>query len=82
VVWRARRRKRSASKSSRNETAEPITSDLHQRFKFIAFWEARESNSELAALEAENRNLKRLMLVKFREENDRLNSMLRRFGGA
>ncbi|TCA69925.1 hypothetical protein E0H69_26470 [Rhizobium leguminosarum bv. viciae] len=40
------------------------------------------SEKELADLEAENRHLKRLMLVKFREENDRLNSMLPRFGGA
>ncbi|MGZ2433945.1 hypothetical protein ACVITL_004546 [Rhizobium pisi] len=40
------------------------------------------SEEELADLESENRHLERLMLVKFREENDRLNSMLRRFGGA
>ncbi|MBY5827396.1 hypothetical protein [Rhizobium leguminosarum] len=40
------------------------------------------SEEELAALEAENRHLKRLMLVKLREENDRLKSMLGRFGGA
>jgi hypothetical protein len=40
------------------------------------------SEKELADLEGENRHPKRLMLVKFREENDRLNSMLRCFGGA
>ncbi|MBX4898864.1 hypothetical protein [Rhizobium bangladeshense] len=38
------------------------------------------SEKELAALEAENRHLKRLMIMKLREENDRLKSMLRRFG--
>lgn len=40
------------------------------------------SEEELAALEAENRHLKRLMVVRLREENDRLKVMLRRFGGA
>jgi len=38
------------------------------------------SEEELAALAAENRHLKRLMVMKLREENDRLKSMLRRFG--
>ena len=38
------------------------------------------SEEELAALAAENRHLKRLMAMKLREENDRLKSMLRRFG--
>lgn len=37
---------------------------------------------ELAAIEAENRRLKRLLIVKLREENDRLKFALRRFGGA
>ncbi len=37
-------------------------------------------DDELVTLEAENRHLKRLMVIKLREENDRLNSMLRRFG--
>ena len=37
------------------------------------------SQEELAALEAENRHLKRLMVVKLREDNDRLKSMLLRF---
>ncbi|AGS25093.1 hypothetical protein REMIM1_PE00001 (plasmid) [Rhizobium etli bv. mimosae str. Mim1] len=40
------------------------------------------SVEDLAALEAENRHLKRLLVMRLREENDRLNSMLRRFGGA
>ena len=40
------------------------------------------SEEELTALEAENRRLKRLMVVRLREENDRLKVMLRRFGGA
>lgn len=40
------------------------------------------SDEDLAALEAENRHLKRLLLMRLREENDRLNSMLRRLGGA
>jgi hypothetical protein len=40
------------------------------------------SEEELAALEAENHHLKRLMFVRLREENDRLKVMLRRFGGA
>lgn len=35
---------------------------------------------ELAAIEAENRRLKRLLIVKLREENDRLKFALRRFG--
>lgn len=37
---------------------------------------------ELAALEAENRHLKRLMIVRLRAENSRLKSMLSRFGDA
>ncbi|MEZ2129761.1 MULTISPECIES: hypothetical protein [unclassified Sinorhizobium] len=40
------------------------------------------SDEELAALEAENRQLKRLLIVSLREENERLKSMLRRFGGS
>ncbi|WFU13334.1 hypothetical protein QA646_29430 (plasmid) [Rhizobium sp. CB3090] len=40
------------------------------------------SDEELAALEAANRHLKRLMVVRLREENDRLKFMLRRFGTA
>ncbi|MGV1963804.1 hypothetical protein [Rhizobium rhizogenes] len=40
------------------------------------------SEDELAAVEAENRRLKRLMIVKLREENDRLKSALRRFWSA
>ncbi len=40
------------------------------------------SEEELDALEAENHHLKRLMIVRLREENDRLKVMLRRFGGA
>lgn len=40
------------------------------------------SDEDLAALEAENRHLKRLLVMRLREENERLNSMLRRFGGA
>ncbi|NEI45409.1 hypothetical protein GR199_32740 [Rhizobium leguminosarum] len=40
-----------------------------------------DSDEELAALDAENRHLKRLLVVKLREENDRLESMLRRFVG-
>lgn len=40
------------------------------------------SEEELAALEAENRHLKRLMVVKLCESNNRLKSMLLRFGGA
>lgn len=40
------------------------------------------SQEELAALEAENRHLKRLMVVKLREENEKLKSMLRRLMGA
>ncbi|GAA3102351.1 hypothetical protein GCM10010520_54350 [Rhizobium viscosum] len=36
------------------------------------------SQEELAALEAENHHLKRLMVVKLREENEKLKSMLRR----
>lgn len=39
------------------------------------------SEEELATLYAENRHLKRLMIVKLRAENDRLKSILRRFGG-
>ena len=38
------------------------------------------SDEDLAALEAENRHLKRLLVMRLREENDRLKSMLRRFG--
>lgn len=40
------------------------------------------SDEDLAALEDENRQLKRLLVMRLREENDRLKSMLRRFGGA
>jgi len=40
------------------------------------------SDEELAALEAENRQLKRLLIMRLGEENDRLESMLRRFGGS
>ncbi|MBP2449804.1 hypothetical protein [Rhizobium leguminosarum] len=40
------------------------------------------SQEELAALEAENRYLKRLMVSKLREENERLKFMLRRAMGA
>ncbi|MCZ7445601.1 MULTISPECIES: hypothetical protein [Rhizobium/Agrobacterium group] len=37
-------------------------------------------DEELAALEAENRHLRSLMVVKLRKENERLKFMLRRFG--
>lgn len=40
------------------------------------------SVEELAALEAENRYLKRLMVIKLREDNERLKSMFRRFEAA
>ncbi len=40
------------------------------------------SEEELAALEAENRHLKHLLVVRLREENKRLYAMLRRFGGS
>jgi hypothetical protein len=40
------------------------------------------SDEELAALETENRHLKRLLVMRLREENDRLRSMLWRFGGS
>lgn len=40
------------------------------------------SDEELASLEAENRHLRRLLVARLREENDRLQSMLGRFGGA
>ncbi len=40
------------------------------------------SDEELASLEAENRHLRRLLIARLREENDRLRSMLERFGGA
>lgn len=39
------------------------------------------SDEELASLEAENRHLRRLLVARLREENDRLKFMLGRFGG-
>lgn len=40
----------------------------------------RDDEEDLVVLEAENRRLKRLVIVKLRQENAKLRSMLRRFG--
>ncbi len=40
----------------------------------------RDDKDDLVALDAENRRLKRLVIVTLRLENDKLRSMLRRFG--
>lgn len=40
----------------------------------------RDGEEDLVALDAENRRLKRLVIIKLRQENDKLRSMLRRFG--
>jgi len=53
----------------------PVLHDHRSDFSF-----QHGAEEELVALEAENRHLKRLMVMKLREENDRLKFMLRRFG--
>lgn len=41
---------------------------------------SRDDEEDLVALDAENRRLKRLLIVKLRQENAKLRLMLRRFG--
>ncbi len=65
-------------KSGMKSRARRQPADVSERPGMLDHDAQYDPDEELAALEAENRQLKRLMLVKLRQENDKLKSMLRR----
>lgn len=75
---RARKPTKPRAKTQRSELSRQMAALDHTGVLVVD----HDSEDGLAALEAENRRLKRLVVAKLRDENKRLESMLRRFSGA
>lgn len=77
------RRTESDAKSSNRSPMRGKRAPIQQRTVAdgcFEFSQPRDDEEDLVALDAENRRLKRLVIIKLRQENDTLRSMLRRFG--
>jgi hypothetical protein len=75
---RARKFAKPRAKTQRSELSQQMAALDHTTVLVVD----HASEDGLAALEAENRRLKQLLVAKLRDENKRLESMLRRFSGA
>ncbi len=75
---RARKPTKPRAKTQRSELSRQMAALDHTSVLVVDY----DPEDGLAALEAENRRLKRLVVAKLRGENKRLESMLRRFTGA
>lgn len=75
---RARKPAKPRAKTQRLELSRQTAALDHTRLLVVDY----DSEEGLAALEAENRRLKRLVVAKLRDENNWLESMLRRFSDA